>query len=75
MDFSNVLADAGAAVLDARRRAGVEEIVAADGMGYCKKCGEPLMLPLHFSGALAEQLGKTRYVPRNCECMRSLFAK
>lgn len=75
MDFSNTLAGIGAAVLEARRRAGLEEVAADDGMTYCKKCGEPLMLALHFSGAMAEQLGETRWVPRNCECMKSVFAK
>ena len=75
MDMSNTLAGIGEAVLAARKRAGVEEITAADGMTYCKKCGESLMLPLHFSGAIAEKLGSVRMVPRNCECMRIMFAE
>jgi DNA replication protein DnaC len=74
MDLSNTLASIGAGVLEARKRAGVEGITAADGMEYCKKCGEPLMLPLHFSGAIAETLGAVRYVPRNCLCMKEMFA-
>lgn len=75
MDMSNTLASIGEAVLAARKRAGVEEITAADGMTYCKKCGETLMLPLQFSGAIAERLGSVRMVPRNCECMRIMFAE
>lgn len=73
MDMSNTLAGIGETVLAARKRAGVEEITAADGMTYCKKCGETLMLPLHFKGAIAEKLGSVRWVPRNCECMRVMF--
>ena len=74
MDMSNTLASIGESVLEARKRAGVEEVTAADGMIYCKKCGETLMLPLHFTGELAEKLGDTRWVPRNCNCMRAMFA-
>lgn len=75
MDMSNALAGIGAAVLEARKHAGVHSITASDGMEYCAKCGEPLMLELRFSGAIAEKLGDTRYVPRNCECMRKMFAE
>lgn len=73
MDIANVLTNIGAGVIEARRRAGVETITAADGMEYCKGCGEPLLLALHFSGKICETLGHTRYVPRNCECMRKMF--
>lgn len=75
MDLSDALAGISTAVLENRKRAGVEGIIAADGMTYCKKCGEPLMLPLHFRGAIAEKLGNTRYVPRNCACMQEMFAR
>lgn len=73
MDMSNTLAGVGEAVLAARKRAGVEAITAADGMTYCKKCGEPLLLTLKFSGTIAERLGVVRHVPRNCVCMRIMF--
>lgn len=74
MDFSNSLAEIGAGVVEARHRAGVEGEIWEDGRPYCKKCGEPLMLELKFSGAIAETLGATRFVPRDCECMRAMFA-
>lgn len=74
MDFSKTLEGIGAGVLEARKRAGVQGVVGDDGMEYCAKCGEPLMLALSFSGAIAEKLGDTRYVPRNCDCMREMFA-
>ena len=75
MDLSNALTGIGAAVLEARHQAGVEEIIGEDGMPYCSKCREPLMLKLNISGPVAERLGSTRYVPRNCECMREMFAE
>lgn len=74
MNMEKTLAGIGAGVLNARKRAGVHGVVAADGMEYCAVCGEPLMLALTFSGAIAESLGTTRYVPRNCQCMRDMFA-
>ena len=75
MDLSNMLADVGASVLQARERAGVQETMGDDGIPYCKKCGEPLWLELKFDGYMAEKLGATRYVPRNCECMARMFAE
>ena len=75
MNLSEALAGIGTAVLEARQLAGVEETMGADGMPYCKKCGEPLMLKLNITGAMAEHLGDTRYVPRNCACMQEMFAK
>lgn len=75
MDMSNVFSGIGDAVLSARKRAGVQSITAADGMEYCAKCGEPLLLALNFEGAIAEKLGSTRYVPRNCACMVKMFAE
>lgn len=74
MDFSKTLEGIGAGVLEARKRAGVQGVVGDDGMEYCAKCNEPLMLALNFTGEIAEKLGNTRYVPRNCECMREMFA-
>ena len=74
MDFSKTLEGIGAGVLEARKRAGVQGVVGDDGMEYCAKCGEPLMLTLNFTGEIAEKLGNTRYVPRNCDCMREMFA-
>ena len=59
MDMSNMLANIGAGVLEARKRAHVHGITASDGMEYCAECGEPLLLALNFSGAIAEKLGKT----------------
>lgn len=73
MEITNALASIGAGVLEARKRAGVEAITAVDGMEYCTSCKEPLLLALHFSGKITERLGNTRYVPRNCECMRKMF--
>lgn len=73
MDMTNVFASIGAGVLEARERAGVVAITAADGMEYCARCGEHLILTLHFNGKIVESLGHTRYVPRNCECMRKMF--
>lgn len=73
--MSNMLATIGSGVLEARKRAGVQSITAADGMEYCAECGEPLLLALHFNGPIAESLGDTRYVPRNCDCMRKMFAE
>ena len=75
MDMSNVFAGIGDAVLSARKRAGVQSVTAADGMEYCATCGEPLLLALSFSGEIAEKLGATRYVPRNCACMVKMFAE
>lgn len=75
MDMTNVLANIGAGVLEARKRANVHGITAADGMEYCAECGEPLLLALTFSGLIAEQIGSVRYVPRNCACMRKMFAE
>ena len=75
MDMSNVFAGIGEAVLSARKRAGVQSVTAADGMEYCAACGEPLLLALSFSGEIAEKLGSTRYVPRNCACMVKMFAE
>lgn len=75
MDMSNVFAGIGEAVLSARKRAGVQGVTAADGMEYCATCGEPLLLALSFSGEIAEKLGSTRYVPRNCACMVKMFAE
>ena len=74
MDIAKTLEGIGAGVLEARKRAGVQSVVGDDGMEYCTKCHEPLMLALHFTGAIAEQIGDTRYVPRNCDCMREMFA-
>ena len=73
--MSNMLANIGAGVIEARKRAHVHGVTAADGMEYCAECGEPLLLALQFSGVMAESLGDTRYVPRNCECMRRMFAE
>lgn len=75
MDMTNMLANIGAGVLEARKRAHVHGVTAADGMEYCAECGEPLLLALNFCGAIAEKLGEVRYVPRNCECMRKMFAE
>lgn len=75
MDMSNVFAGIGEAVLSARKRAGVQSVTAADGMEYCAACGEPLLLALQFTGEMAEKLGATRYVPRNCACMVKMFAE
>jgi DNA replication protein DnaC len=44
-------------------------------MEYCATCGEPLLLALSFTGEIAEKLGATRYVPRNCACMVKMFAE
>ena len=74
MDMANSLASIGAAVMQARERAGVQSVTKEDGMEYCAKCGEPLLLALNFSGEIAKTLGNTRYVPRNCECMRQMHA-
>ena len=74
MNLTNALASIGAAVLEARTRAGVEETIDADGMPYCSTCGEPLMLELRITGQMAELLGEKRYVPRNCQCMKDMFA-
>ena len=73
MDIASTLSDIGAGVIEARKRAGVKEEIREDGQPYCTKCGEPLLLELKFSGAIAETLGTSRYVPRNCECMRIMF--
>lgn len=73
--MSNMIANIGAGVIEARKRAHVHGVTAADGMEYCAECGEPLLLELHFNGPMAESLGNTRYVPRNCECMRKMFAE
>lgn len=73
MDLTNVFASIGAGVIAARERAGVQAVIAEDGMQYCAACKEPLLLALNFSGAIVEKLGSTRYVPRNCECMRKMF--
>lgn len=75
MDMTNMLVNIGAGVLEARKRAHVHGVIAADGMEYCAECNEPLLLELNFSGAMAEKLGGVRYVPRNCECMRKMFAE
>lgn len=75
MDIKEALAGIGRGVIEARKRAGVQGVMAADGMEHCATCGEPLMLALNFNGAIAEQLGSTRYVPRNCQCMRDMFAR
>lgn len=75
MDMTNMLANIGAGVLAARERANVQSVTAADGMEYCATCGEPLLLALNFSGAIAEQIGNKHYVPRNCECMRRMHAE
>ena len=73
MDITDALAGIGRGVIEARKRAGVHGVTAADGMEYCAKCGEPLLLSLKFTGYVAEKLGDTRYVPRNCQCMREMF--
>lgn len=73
MDLANTIASIGAGVIEARKRANVEAITGADGMEYCKKCGEPLLLELKITGPIAERLGSVRYVPRNCSCMRAMF--
>lgn len=75
MDFTNALAGIGAAVLEARQQAGVKEELHEDGMPYCTECGEPLLLKLNITGPMAEKLGDTRLVPRNCACMRMMFAE
>lgn len=75
MDIANTLANIGGAVMDARKRAGVTIVKAADGMEYCETCKEPLLLALNFTGEIAKQLGHTRYVPRNCECMRQMHER
>lgn len=75
MDLTNVYASIGSAVYAARNRAGIKAIVKEDGKEYCSKCGEPLLLDIHFDGPLAAQLGAVRHVPRNCECMRIMFEK
>ena len=73
MDLTNAFAGVSEAVLEARKQVGAEEIIE-NGMPYCKKCGEPLKLGLDITGPMAERLGKKRYVPRNCACMRMMFA-
>ena len=75
MELTNVLASVGAAVQETRKLACVEEVIGEDGMSYCKECGEPLLLGLDITGPMAERLGKKRYVPRNCACMRLMFAE
>lgn len=75
MDLTNEFIKAGKAVYAARERAGVKGIIKDDGKEYCSKCGEPLMLDIHFDGPMAERLGAVRHVPRNCECMREMFAR
>ena len=75
MDLSNTIAGIGETVLEARKRAGVEEISGEDEMTYCKKCGEPLKLRLEIAGPMVELLGAVRYVPRNCACMHRMFAE
>ena len=75
MNLTNVLASVGAAVQETRKLACVEEVIGEDGMSYCKECGEPLLLGLDITGPMAERLGKKRYVPRNCACMRLMFAE
>lgn len=75
MDMTNMLVNIGAGVIEARKRANVRGVTADDGMEYCAECGEPLQLALHFSGVMAEKLGNIRYVPRNCQCMRIMFAE
>ncbi len=73
--FENALNEAGLAILKERARAGVQSVTGADGLPCCAKCGESLMLRLTFSGTVAEAIGKERYVPRNCDCMRKLHAE
>lgn len=75
MDMTNMLNSIGAGVLEARKRANVRSVIADDGMEHCAECGEPLNLPLRFTGVMAERLGEVRYVPRNCQCMRIMFAE
>ena len=50
MDITDALAGIGRGVIEARKRAGVHGVTAADGMEYCAKCGEPLLLSLKFTG-------------------------
>ena len=74
MNLTNAFTVIGTSVLEARKQAVIEEIIDENGMPYCKKCGEPLKLGLDITGPMAERLGKKRYVPRNCACMRMMFA-
>lgn len=74
MNLTGMLDGIGAGVLAARERAGVEAIITDDGETLCKACGEPLTLALQFTGDIAKSLGERRTVPRNCKCMRDMFA-
>lgn len=75
MALQNAIAGIGLTIIENRSRANVEEEMREDGMPYCKKCNEPLLLKLEFAESMAERLGKTRYVPRNCACMRVMLAE
>lgn len=73
MDLTDVFASIGTTIIENRKRAGVRVVIADDGLEHCVNCGEPLWLALSFSGPIAEKLGGTRYVPRNCACMSKML--
>lgn len=73
MDLTDVFASIGSTIIKNRERAGVRVVIADDGLEHCANCGEPLWLALSFSGPIAEKLGNTRYVPRNCACMSKML--
>lgn len=73
MDLTDVFASIGTTIIENRKRAGVRVVIADDGLEHCANCGEPLWLALSFSGPIAEKLGGTRYVPRNCACMSKML--
>lgn len=73
MDLTDVFASVGTTIIKNRERAGVRVVIADDGLEHCANCGEPLWLALSFSGPIAEKLGGTRYVPRNCACMSKML--
>lgn len=73
MDLTDVFASIGTTIIENRKRAGVRVVIADDGLEHCANCGEPLWLALTFSGPIAEKLGGTRYVPRNCACMSKML--